>query len=1309
MVNTYTSLHVHSEYSSALLGFTDSIIRIPEALQWCYNNGLRGMSISDHEGISGFVEMELAVEKMDLQRPFRHIFANEIYLISEEENAFHETTDIKPRYWHFLLNCLDETGLHMMYELSSRAWLRSYVYRGLRRRPTFYSDIEEIIGQNQGHIVGSTACLGGYLPHLILNNDRRKIKQFIQWGVKTFGTGNFFLECQPCLEDNEEQTKVNKALWDLHEEMCVPIIVTTDAHYLEEKDRLIHKAYLNSKDGGDTREADAFYMTAHLFSPTELRETLRVCFNDEQIDVLFQTTNKIADRVQPVTLKKTTQVPALPEVPEFNVVHKYKSYYAKYPFIKDYANSVDEYERYYYSQIEKGLMQYEETHKIDIEQYLAQINLEMEQVKGLGNIFDNQRMCDYFTVVQKVIDLIWTKGDSLVGIGRGSAGCYLTNFLLHITGIDPQRKELQEFYPWWRFCSTARSDSIFDIDIDIESFNKEKIIQAIKDYFGERRVCQVVTWGRLSARTAIERACRGLNIPSDTAAYLRSLVPIKRGKIYSLNDCLYGNKELGREKVPGFAKELKKYDGLLETAQAFEGLIISSGVHAGALNVLKSDFTDTGALMVSSNGAVINQYDLHMGEITGQLKFDLLSIDALCSIRGCLNLLLKNNKIQWQGSLRKTYNYYLGYDVLEKDNKEMWDLLPHMPNSFQFDSRAGKEALLKIKAQNLIELTLANGLMRLAVAEGEQPMDKYVRYRNNINEWYIDMTDYGIPLEEQNILKELLKPYCGLMISQATTMSVLMDKRVCNFTLKEADKARKAIAKKNAAALAETEERLYKKGVECGRSQVFLDYLWKVQIEMSKSYAFDFSHSHEYATECLQELNLYYKYPQVYWNTAVVIAQSQSEDTRENVANTTDYGKIAQSIYKAKSNGISVEAPSITQSDLAFTPIEENNTILYGLAAISGINSAIAQQIIANRPYTSFKDFYLKNSQPGTLITPSKFRQLIKGGCFDCFSPDRVKVMKYYIMLSTTQITALTMANLPAVKSSGIKISKEIIAPYNFYKYVTSKQFFYGNHPKFKSKKIYWLDGRALKYFNNNCKDRLHEGVDYWQADEYTVVVDKSLEKVVADSKKSILKYINEPDFLKAYSIALMKKKYMEFIDGNESPEHWSFQALSFYSQKHELANLDLGQYNISHFSDLPEEPIFTDKTWGNRSWKQYEISAICGTLIARNDNNHILNILTVDNEVVSVKMQQGAFAWYKQTISETIDGKKNVLDPSWLDRGALLIVAGYRRGQNDFVAKKYKNSIFNHQLQRIWKVNEDGSAQIQSSRYEGDETNEGY
>lgn len=1302
MIDTYTALHTHSEYSSALLRFADAIIKIPDMLQWAYNNGLRGVALTDHQGVSGYVDMEQSVSKMNIERPFQHIFGNEFYLLSQEENNLRFSEDQRPYYWHYLVNILDEVGLKQMYELSSRAWLRSYTYKGLLRRPSFYEDFEEVVGANHGHLVASTACLGGYLPHCVLNGKKKEAIDFIKWNQQVFGKDNFFLECQPCFEDNEEQIKVNQALWALHEKFDIPIIVTTDAHYLRPEDRYIHTAFLKSKDGGDSREPEKFYQTTYLFTPKELRETLYLSgFNDRQIDVMFQTTNDIADRVQPINLKKKTRVPALPSLPKFEVKHEYKAYYNTHPHMAYYANSSDPYEQFYYSQVEQGLTNYLQNHDIDLDKYLNMIDTEMEQVKGLGEVFDGERMSDYFTVIQKVVDLIWSEGDSLVGIGRGSAGCYETNKLLGITGIDPLLPETEEFYPWWRFCSIARSDSIFDIDIDIQSFKKEKIIQAIKDYFGWRRVCQVVTWGKLTSRTSLERAGKGLGISDDTISYIKSLIPVKRGAIYSLKDCVEGNPKKGRERVPEFVNEVKKYPGLLETALAFEGLIVSSGVHAGALNVLKGDFTETGSLMVSANGATISQFDLHQTEYVGDLKFDLLSIDALECIRTCMELLIKNGYMKWQGSLRDTYNQYLSYDVLEKDNQEMWALLPKMVNAFQYDTRAGKEALRKIGATNLTELTLANGLMRLAIPEGEQPMDMYVRYRKNIDEWYEDMTAYGIPQDEQEILKELLGNYCGMMIAQSTMMSVLMDDRVCGFTLKEADKARKAVAKKNPEALAETEKTLYEKGYAHSRTKAFLDYLWNVQIEMSKSYAFDFSHSHEYSTECLQELNMYWKYPKVYWNAAVVITQAQTEDERENTANTTNYGKIAQSIYKAKENHINVSAPSINESEIAFTVNKNEDSILFGLGAISGINQDIANQILINRPYTSFKQFYQINSYKGSLITPSKFIQLIKSGCFDEFEPNRIKVMKQYILYSSEPKTELTMANLDMAIKIGCKIPKQLISPYNFKKYVCSPEFYYDQHPKFKSKKIYWLDEKAKRHFKKNYKNLLTEDVDYFYKDDMELLIDKSLEKILKPVIDELKAYINTPEFIKEFNKQSMRQRYNQLVP-NQDVNHWSFETCSFFSDEHELAHIDRERYNIDLFDELPEEPKFVTKRWGKREWKRYELAQIAGVVLDRNDNNHLLTVLDMNNNVVQCKFAAENYSWYKAQLSEPDgNGGKIVVDQSWFKRGQALILTGVRMGESDFKIKSYKSSIFRHKVQKIVNVNNStGEMVIQSYRY---------
>ena len=502
--------------------------------------------------------------------------------------------------------------------------------------------------------------------------------------------------------------------------------------------------------------------------------------------------------------------------------------------------------------------------------------------------------------------------------------------------------------------------------------------------------------------------------------------------------------------------------------------------------------------------------------------------------------------------------------------------------------------------------------------------------------------------------------------------------------------------KKSAQALQETEELLYSKGQELGKSQKFLDYLWHVQIEMSKSYAFASSHSHEYSTECLQELNLYWKYPKVYWNTAVVITQSQTEDERGGSA-TINYGKISQSIYKAKESNINITPPYINNSNISFEPNEENDTIIFGLGAISGINPQIAQQIIDNRPYKSFDDFYKKNVFTGSLVTQSKIIQLIKAGCFDEFSSDRIKIMKRYFILSNPKPTQLTLANINNIKST-IKLPKEIFGSYNFYKYVTSKEFFYENHPKFKSKKLYWLDNKAMKYFNDHCINLGQFGVDFWEENDKMIVVDKWLEKIFKNDFDNIKNYINTTDFLTQYYKSMLRKKFNDTLP-NQDPNHWSMEAVSYYTNTHELANINYIQYNLTSFQDIPSEPIFIERTTKGRNWKQFELYRICGTVIDRNDNHHLISILTPENNVVSVKFESGFYAYLKKQDSEVINGQKIVLEKSWLNRGNLLMLTGYRRGESDFVIKSYKSAVLNNKVSKINNIYEDGTVELQTER----------
>lgn len=821
----------------------------------------------------------------------------------------------------------------------------------------------------------------------------------------------------------------------------------------------------------------------------------------------------------------------------------------------------------------------------------------------------------------------------------------------------------------------------------------------MKEFFGEDKVINVATFSKISSKTAIERACKGLGISNDIASYLKSLIPVNRGKVSKLKDAVYGNEAKGIQPVSGLKAEFNKYPQLLEAALGMEGMITNRGTHAAGVLVCNTPYTDYIAAMRSADGTLTSCYDLWDDEEAGCIKFDMLTVEAADKIHRTMDYLLENGKITWEGSLKATYYKWIHPDVLDYTTPEMWDILPTIYSVFQFDTPISTKALSATKPHSVMDLSAANSLLRL-MPDGadETPIDRYIRYKQSKNAWLKDTTDFGLNKDEQAILWKYLADAYGMADSQEKVMRLSMDTHTAGYTLKEANKLRKSIAKKDDKLQAEAKALFFDCCKRQGTREIFADYIWNVVFAASMGYSFSQLHSYSYSIIALQELNLNWYYPRVYWNCACLSVEASG--VNEEKAGSTDYGEVAKAIYKMKKYGVNVHAPSINDSKIDFTPREEDNAILFGLGGISAINSQIAQQITANRPYKSFKDFFTKNTFQGTLITKSKFIQLIKAGCFDEFNPDRVAVMREYFELSTSNVNVLTTANMAQIKSAGVFIPRQITAPYNFKKYVTSKQFLYGKHPNFKSKNIYWLDNRALKYFNDNCRDCLVEGTDYWQEDDRTVVVDKSLEKLLKPSLDNLKSYINQPEFLDKFNEATIDRNMAESV-GSYDVNRWSLETCSFYSTNHEYAHVDASRYNITPYEELPEEPQFVIQTWGKRKWRQYSLSQILGVVLDRNDSHHMITILDFHNNVVNVKFDSNFYALMKAQLSETDEnGKKTVVNKSWLTRGQGLILTGYRFGENDFKLKNYSSSIFPYKIIKVDSINEDGTLEITTERY---------
>ena len=209
------------------------------------------VAITEHDTIASHIRAEKHMNKVKEKYPnLKLIRGNEIYLVRNGLNAnnYKKETD---RYFHCILIAKDSIGHEQIREISTRAWMRSYVARRMRRVPTYYQDLIDVIGKNPGHVIGSTACLGGCLPTQLLRNrdtgapNMDLIKRWIVQMQGIFGVDDFYFEMQPSF--NKDQIYVNKKLVELGEEMGVKYIITNDAHYLKKEDRPIHRAFLNSQ------------------------------------------------------------------------------------------------------------------------------------------------------------------------------------------------------------------------------------------------------------------------------------------------------------------------------------------------------------------------------------------------------------------------------------------------------------------------------------------------------------------------------------------------------------------------------------------------------------------------------------------------------------------------------------------------------------------------------------------------------------------------------------------------------------------------------------------------------------------------------------------------------------------------------------------------------------------------------------------------------------------------------------------------------------------------------------------------------
>ena len=487
MERKYYSLHNHTDASNARL--IDSINKVEDLIQKAFDLGLSGIAITDHETVKAHVKASNFMKKKSNDenwKDFKLIYGNEIYLCRNGLNS--ENYDgKKDRFYHFILLAVDEIGHEQIREISSRAYEHSFSRNKMLRVPTYYTDLEEVIGENKGHIIASSACIGGFLGNKLLSasaNEKyqdffleeiEKLKTWIGYIQSIFGKENFYLELQP--SDTDEQVYVNDWLVGFSRDLNVPAIITTDSHYLSKEDREIHKAYLNSKDG--EREVDSFYATAYLMDENEIHEYMDKHFEPEYVQELLDNTKKIGERIQTFYLEKPFKLPYLPSEAD-KILAKNRNFNRcpreKRPEIWDnFINSEEDADKVLIHRILNKCNSNPE--EFWSEESIQQIETELDTVWQASKK-QNMVWSKYFLQVADYIDIAWNEGDSLVGPGRGSGVGFYLNYLLDVTQVNPLREEVKTYY--WRYLNPERV-SILDTDTDIQSNRRNKVIKALQD------------------------------------------------------------------------------------------------------------------------------------------------------------------------------------------------------------------------------------------------------------------------------------------------------------------------------------------------------------------------------------------------------------------------------------------------------------------------------------------------------------------------------------------------------------------------------------------------------------------------------------------------------------------------------------------------------------------------------------------------------------------------------------------------------------------------------------------------------------
>jgi len=943
-MSNFCHLHCHSEYS-----LLDGLGRTAALAREAARMGQPALALTDHGVMHGAIEFFRNCKKAGV----KPIIGVEAYM-TPYGRRMNDTDPQKDKVrHHLLLLAQNMTGYKNLLKICSDAQLNGFYYK-----PRI--DADYLAAHAEG-IICTSGCMAAEIPYFLNSEDGRppqpdKALERLRWYLDVFGRERFFIELQ---EHNiPALTQINKTLFQWGNDHDLSFLVTNDVHYVTAQDAQPHDTLLCVQTSSLINQPNRLRLSDHgyyLKSEQEMRDLFRPLA--DLPDSAFTNSLKIAEMCEVDLEDKSFHLPDPFEDPAESYGRKttiYEVLPREHIDQKDYAAALRHL-------TEQGLVARYGSEEAASERVQKRKEHEL-------NIINRMGFAVYYLIVWDLCE--YAREQNIWWNVRGSGAGSIVAYALGITLIDPLRHNLI----FERFLNPGRV-SMPDFDLDYPDDQREQMIEYTRRRYGDKRVAQIVSFGRMKARGAIRDVGRAMDVPLTEVDHLAKQIAAIPGKPATINNALDSEHEF-------FSPELKQqYDTaehvreLVDFARNLEGVARHASVHAAAVIITDKDLTEYVPVMRAQGSVItesVTQFEFPICESIGLLKVDFLGLSTLTIMRKAADFIKARHGLEFSLSNipMDTPELFQEYPDFPPPDKA-FDLLASgdVTGVFQVEGSGMRRVLTDMKPTRFEHIVAAISLFRPG------PMEYIPTYIARMHGQ--EQVEFKHPS-----LEPILAETYGIIVYQEQIIRIAAE--LAGYAPGDADRIRKAVGKKKKEEIDAHRSKFVKGAVENGIPQAVAEAIYG-DIEFFARYGFNKAHAADYALVTCQTAYLKAHFPIEYVTALLTVERGNTE-------------KIGMLVGECRTMGIEVVPPSVNHGGIEFTiedRPDQSSRIHFSLSAIKNVGEGPVQQIVAARetggPFTDIDEFCTRVDL--RQVGRKALEGLIRVGALDCFGATRPQLL----------------------------------------------------------------------------------------------------------------------------------------------------------------------------------------------------------------------------------------------------------------------------------------------------------------------------